>query len=219
MNPMPIEPFALVDTGLFAVWLLGISVGFTACTASCLPYMGSWVMSRHTGLRGSLIDTGLFSCGKVLAYATLGAISGVMGTLLLQYLKLGIGNVLIGSASVLAGIALLRQPTLQHRRCGLSRRQNLHPLLLGFSLSFIPCAPLAALLAACAAAGSVGQGMAYGFVFGLGAALTPLFIILPLLGGLGRELRTRHQWLERWLVWLGAGVLIIIGAYRITLVI
>lgn len=211
------EAFVLAEVGLLSVWLLGISVGFTACTASCLPYMGSWVLSRNGGWRGSLVDTGLFAFGKVLAYATLGTVAGVMGAVLLQYLKSGIGNVLIGGASVLAGLWLIRNRHAQHRRCGMSRRQNMHPLLLGFSLSFIPCAPLAALLAACAAAGSAGQGMAYGLVFGLGAALTPLFVILPLLGKLGGELRSRNPWLEQWLVWLGGGVLVVIGTYRMTL--
>ncbi len=211
------ETFALAQVGLFSVWVLGISVGFTACTASCLPYMGSWVMSRNSGMRGTLMDTGLFALGKIMAYATLGAAAGVMGNVLLQYLKSGIGNVLIGAASVFAGWWLIQHRHSQHRRCGLSQRQNMHPLLLGFSLSFIPCAPLAALLAACAAAGSAGQGMAYGVVFGLGAALTPLFIILPLLGGFGHELRSRNPWLEKWLVWLGGGVLVVIGSYRITL--
>lgn len=211
------EDMVLAQVGLFSVFILGVSVGFTACTASCLPYMGSWVMSRNTGVRGTLLDTGLFALGKVLAYATLGGIAALMGTVLLQYLKSGIGNVLIGAASVLAGVWLIRNRHSAHRRCGLSQKQHMHPLLLGFSLSFIPCAPLAALLAACAAAGSAGQGVAYGLVFGLGAALTPLFIILPLLGGLGRELRSRNPWLEQWLVWLGGGVLVLIGIYRVTL--
>lgn len=211
------ETLVLAQVGLFSVFILGVSVGFTACTASCLPYMGSWVMSRNTGMRGAVVDTSLFALGKIMAYATLGGIAALMGTVLLQYLKSGIGNVLIGAVSVLAGLWLIRNRNTQHRRCGLSQRQNMHPLLLGFSLSFIPCAPLAALLAACAAAGTAGQGMAYGFVFGLGAALTPLFIILPLLGGLGRELRSRNPWLEKWLIWFGGGVLVVIGSYRITL--
>ncbi|MFN3785521.1 MAG: sulfite exporter TauE/SafE family protein, partial [Thiothrix sp.] len=158
-----------------------------------------------------------FAFGKVLAYATLGGAAALLGVVLLQYLKSGIGNVLIGAASVLAGVWLIRHGQSTHRRCGLSRRQNMHPLLLGFSLSFIPCAPLSALLAACAAAESTVQGAAYGMVFGLGAALTPLFIVLPLLGKFGQVLRSRNPWLERGLVWLGGGVLVSIGGYRILL--
>ena len=56
----------------------------------------------------------------------------------------------------------------------------------------------------------------YTVVCPLAYFLLPL-IILPLLGGFGRELRSRNPWLEKWLVWLGGGVLVVIGSYRITL--
>ena len=211
------ETIVLEPVGLFSVWILGITVGFTACTASCLPFMGSWVMSRNLGLKGGFIDAGLFSFGKIAAYATLGGAAGLMGEILIQYLRSGMGNVLIGTASIFAGLWLIRNLNKKHRACGLKDSHNMHPFLLGYSLSFIPCAPLAALLAACAAAGSFGLGMAYGFVFGLGAALTPLLIILPLLGKLGQEIRSRNPWIKQWLVWFGSSVLVAIGTYRVTL--
>jgi cytochrome c biogenesis protein CcdA len=211
------EPLVLQQVGLFSVWILGITVGFTACTASCLPFMGSWIMSRNLGMKGSLVDAGLFSFGKITAYALLGAVAGLTGEFILHYLQSGIGNLLIGATSVLAGVWLVFNLRRNKRSCGISKRHNMHPFNLGFSLSFVPCAPLAALLAACAAAGSIGLGVAYGFVFGLGAALTPLLIILPLLGRLGEELRTRNPWLKQWLVWFGSIVLITIGGYRISL--
>lgn len=212
------EAIVLEQVGLFSVWILGITVGFTACTASCLPFMGSWVMSRNLGLKGGFIDAGLFSSGKIAAYATLGALAGLMGEILIHYLRSGMGNILIGVASILAGLWLIRNLHKKHRSCGLKNAHNMHPFFLGYSLSFIPCAPLAALLAACAAAGSFGLGMAYGFVFGLGAAITPLFIILPLLGKLGQEIRNKNPWIKHWLVWLGSTVLVAIGIYRVTLV-
>jgi cytochrome c biogenesis protein CcdA len=208
----------LAQVSLFSVLVLGISVGFTACTASCLPYMGSWVLSRAGSWRSNLLDTSLFALGKLLAYAVLGGTAAILGTWLLHYLQSGIGHLLIGLASIVAGIWLIRNRQTQ-RRCGLSRRQHLHPLLLGFSLSFIPCAPLAALLTACAAAGSFEQGIAYGFMFGLGAALTPLFIILPLLGRFAQQLRVTQPWLERWLVIFGGSVLVVMGLYRISLMV
>ncbi len=136
----------------------------------------------------------------------------------MHYLQSGIGHLLIGFASILADVWLIRHRQA-HRHCGLSRRQHLHPLLLGFSLSFIPCAPLTALLSACAAAGSLEQGMAYGFMFGLGAALTPLLIILPLLGRFAQHLRLSQPWLAHWLSVFGGSVLIVMGLYRISLMV
>ncbi len=211
------DGLVLEQVGLLSVWILGVTVGFTACTASCLPFMGSWVMSRNLGMKGSLIDAGLFSAGKVTAYASLGAFAGITGEFLLYYLRSGVGNLLIGTTSVVAGLWLIYNMGKQHRGCGISKRHNMHPFMLGFSLSFIPCAPLAALLAACAAAGSFTLGMAYGFVFGLGAAMTPLLVILPLLGKLGQELRSRNPWLKKGLIWFGSSVLVAIGTYRISL--
>ncbi len=211
------DTIVLQQVGLFSVWILGITVGFTACTASCLPFMGSWIMSRNLGMKGSLVDAGLFAGGKIAAYACLGAFAGITGEFLLHYLRSGVGNLLIGASSIAAGIWLIYNMGKQHRNCGISRRHNMHPFLMGFSLSFIPCAPLAALLAACAAAGSFTLGMSYGFVFGLGAAITPLFIILPLLGKLGQELRSRNPWLKKGLIWFGSSVLIAIGSYRFAL--
>jgi thiol:disulfide interchange protein DsbD len=93
------------------------------------------------------------------------------------------------------------------------------PLLLGFSLSLTPCAPLASLLAVCAAAGSVRLGMANGVAFGLGAALTPLLVLLPLISLLGKNLRENREWLTRWIRWGAAAVLILLGLRRIFLAI
>ena len=62
-------------------------------------------------------------------------------------------------------------------------------------------------------------GIAYGFMFGLGAALTPLFIILPLLGRFAQQLRVNQPWLERWLVIFGGSVLVVMGLYRISLMV
>ncbi len=30
----------------FSVWLLGVSMGLTACTVTCLPFMGTWVLGH-----------------------------------------------------------------------------------------------------------------------------------------------------------------------------
>jgi thiol:disulfide interchange protein DsbD len=91
--------------------------------------------------------------------------------------------------------------------------------MLGFALSLTPCAPLASLLALCAAAGSVGHGLSNGLAFGLGAALTPLLVLLPLVGLLGKSLRDNREWLTRWIRYGAALVLIAIGIRRILLAI
>jgi sulfite exporter TauE/SafE len=187
------------ETTFFAIWLLGVSLGLTACTATCLPFMGTWVLGRGGTQLEALRDTLLFASGRILAYALLGALAGGAGMWLAQALNGGAGNIIIGSVSLLAGLWLLR-PTEAHKPCGIVRNAGQTPqLLLGFSLSLTPCAPLASLLAVCAAAGSVKLGMANGVAFGLGAALTPLLVLLPLICLLGSSLRDNRDWLTRWL--------------------
>ena len=207
------------QTTLFTVWLLGVSLGLTACTATCLPFMGTWVLGRGGTQKQALRDTVLFVSGRILAYTLLGALAAGAGAWLAQVMRGGAGNFFIGAASLAAGLWLLR-PAKAHASCDAARNAGTTPpLLLGFSLSLTPCAPLASLLAVCAAAGSVRLGMASGAAFGLGAALTPLLVLLPLISLLGKNLRDNREWLTRWIRWGAAAVLILLGLRRILLVI
>jgi thiol:disulfide interchange protein DsbD len=65
--------------------------------------------------------------------------------------------------------------------------------------------------------GSIKLGMANGVAFGLGAALTPLLILLPLISLLGKNLRENRDWITRWIRWGAAVVLILLGVRRILL--
>lgn len=205
------------ETTLFAVWLLGVSLGLTACTATCLPFMGTWILGRGGSQLQALQDTGLFVTGRIMAYAMLGAVAGGAGMWLSNAMKSGAGNALIGLSSIAAGLWLLRSGRA-HRPCGVARSAGgSPPLFLGFSLSLTPCAPLASLLAVCAAAGSIRLGAANGVAFGLGAALTPLLILLPLISLLGSGLRDNREWLTRWISRGAALVLVVLGLRRIFL--
>ncbi len=204
--------------GVLTVWLLGVSMGLTACTVTCLPFMGTWVLGRGAGQGEALRDTGVFLAGRVSAYSLLGMLAGALGGWLTHTLDGGIGQVFIGCASIAAGVWLLL-PLRRESPCGAARRAaHTPPFLLGFALSLTPCAPLASLLALCAVSGGAWSGMGYGLAFGLGAALTPLLVIVPLLGWLGRNLKEDRPWLTRWLRWGAGAVLVAIGARRLAMV-
>lgn len=213
------DPALLLDAnvGWLTVLFLGLSVGFTTCTAVCLPYLGSWSLSRGQGGYAATMDTYLFCLGKLLAYASLGGLAGGLGDLLIQFVNGGVGHYMIGSASIMAGLLLLwRQKP--HKPCMIARQgKHLSPLMMGYALSFTPCPPLAALLAFSASSGSLWAGAGYGTLFGIGAAFTPLFLVMPLIGMLGKKLNDQRGWMERWLLWCGGLVLIIIGLKRILL--
>lgn len=206
------------ETTLFAVWLLGLSLGLTACTVTCLPFMGTWVLGRGGSQAQALYDTAMFVSGRILAYTLLGAIAGGAGVWLSEAMRGGTGNLVIGLASIAAGVWLVRGEK-PHSPCGVVRGAgSTPPFMMGFSLSLTPCAPLASLLAVCASAGSVGMGMTNGMMFGLGAALTPLLILLPLVSLFGKSLRDNRDWITRWIRWGAAAVLILLGLRRILLV-
>ncbi len=218
MIPIPeIEPTAVAATASFgwlSAWLLGVSVGLTTCTAVCLPYLGTWALGQAQGGRAATWDTLAFAAGKVSAYTVLGAAAGMLGEQLLALLEGEIGRWLIGFTAIAAGAVLL-WPRRPHSQCRKSGSGRTSPYLMGFSLSFTPCAPLAALLATSAGAGDPLQGSAYGLLFGLGAALTPLFLVIPLLGRFGRRLKVQQPWLGPWLLRFGGVVLVLIGLFRL----
>jgi thiol:disulfide interchange protein DsbD len=227
------EALAAGQVGLATVWLLGLSMGMTACTVTCLPFMGTWALGRGGGSREHYRHLVAFLAGRVAAYTLLAASAGALGAGLVQSLSGPWGNAAIGAASILAGLWLLRRPAAscsdgrQTRpvrflaaATGTRRetRDGLPPLLLGAALSLTPCTPLASLLALAAQAGGSLAGGSFGLAFGLGAAVTPLLVLVPLAGRLGRELRSGRAWLGRWLTWAAALTLVVLGLNRLLLV-
>ncbi|MCW8914793.1 MAG: sulfite exporter TauE/SafE family protein [Magnetovibrio sp.] len=220
MGPEYYDPDgASIAVSLTSIWVLGLSVGLTACTATCLPFMGALVVGGGHSAGDAFRQTGAFALGKVLAYALLGAAAGYLGEILLDVVEGDLGHWLIGGVSVVAG-AMLVFGHKAVKGCRTSRLFNgAPPLALGFVLSFVPCAPLAALLAASALGGDPLQGLAMGSMFGLGAAVTPLFIVMPLLGKLGREMTAEHPHMLTIMRWAGAIILVALGLRRMLLVV
>lgn len=226
-----LEQLATGQITLATVWFLGVSMGLTACTVTCLPFMGTWALGRASGQREALLHTGVFLAGRVTTYTVLAALAGFAGLGLAKAMGGTWGNAVIGGTSILAGLWLLAKPA--GKVCGavspsptfvapvrIHRRKadSLPPLFLGAALSLTPCTPLASLLALAASAGNAAQGAAYGLAFGLGAAMTPILVLVPLAGRMGRELRSGRAWMARWMLWSAAAVLVILGIRRLMLV-
>ncbi|MBU0751291.1 MAG: sulfite exporter TauE/SafE family protein [Gammaproteobacteria bacterium] len=227
-----LDELAAGQVTLTTLWLLGVSMGLTACTVTCLPFMGTWALGRASGQKEAFLHTGVFLAGRITTYTLLAALAGAAGLGLAKALGGTWGNVIIGAASIGAGLWLLARPV--GRSCATSasgavppaptfspvhfrrtKRDSLPPLFLGAALSLTPCTPLASLLALAANAGSAAQGASYGLAFGLGAAMTPILVLVPLAGRLGRELRSGREWIARWLTWAAAAVLILLGLRRL----
>lgn len=109
MSAYPLTLFggAQGQLGLLGSMMLGLSMGLTACTVTCLPFMGTWVLGRGKGHDLAMRDTCLFLTGRVLAYSLLGLLAGAFGATLSRWLASGVGNLAIGLASCGAGGWLL----------------------------------------------------------------------------------------------------------------
>jgi len=197
------------EPAFFSIWFMGATMGLTACAATCLPFLGTFAFGSGGGGRVALGFTIFFLAGKVSAYTLLGALAGLFGDWLTMVLGGATGTLALAGAAVLAGLWLWRTPKTVANGCStLQRGRNWPPFILGFALSLIPCAPLSALLTACALSGQAGSGASYGLAFGLGAAVTPSLIIIPLLALFQKQLVDGRVWLARW-GRLGAGTVLI----------
>lgn len=201
----------------FSVWLLGVSLGLTACTVTCLPFIGTWALGGNPAGRDAWRDALAFLGGRLLAYGLLGGTAGALGAWFVRELAGGWGNAVIGLAAVGAGL-VLAAPAGRPAGCRIRPfAGRLPPFFLGLGLTLIPCAPLATLLAACAGAGSAWQGWLLGSVFGLGTLLTPMLVFIPAIGGFARRLVGGKPWLAAWLRLGAALVLLLLGIRRLAL--
>ena len=209
---MPAE----ASPSLWAVFMLGVSLGLTACAVTCLPFIGTLTFGKAAGRASGLADTALFLGGRLLAYTLLGGIAGLLGAGFVKFLADGVGNVVIGLAACLSALLLAGQGQPDHARCGQpGKLAKMPPFILGVSLTLIPCAPLATLLATAAAGQAAGQGAVLGFMFGLGALLTPMIVLIPASASIAARLRSDQPWLADVLRLGAALVLLLIGCRRI----
>ncbi|MDP3539525.1 MAG: sulfite exporter TauE/SafE family protein [Azonexus sp.] len=207
--------FPEAEVSAFSVFLLGLSLGLTACAVTCMPFIGTWVLGRGESLGGAFRDTASFLGGRLVAYAFLGGIAGAMGEWFVKELASGTGNAAIGLVAIFSA-GWLAWPAPTSRACGLkSKLSGLSPFLLGVALTLIPCAPLATLLATSAAGGSVERGALLGLVFGLGALMTPMLVLIPMLANFGRHLRQGRGWIVPWVRGAAAVTLLILGKSRL----
>ncbi len=158
---------------LLGLFLIGMLYGATTCSITCLPVLGPYLLNTGTGFRNGITSSLIFLNGKLAAYAAMGGVAAWFGSVLLP--DKGIAKIIMGLTLIAAGIYLpfaARGKCLRERHAG----RKLSLFVLGASTSLVPCPPLLALFALAAREGSLVSGVAYGSVYGLGLALSPLLI-------------------------------------------
>jgi hypothetical protein len=216
----PTQLALLVSTGLV------MSLGH--CLGMCGPIVSAFAVrqraegtaSPQRGHAGQLaLSTLLYHGGRITAYAAIGAVLGLLGSVVAQE-----DHPFQGWLSILAGVLMLPLglgllgflPTQRwvetagpgrwvDRSIGslLGARGWGRHLALGFANGFLPCGPVAAVGLSAAAAGSPWRGGLAMLAYGLGT-VPALFVLSMGAGSLPASLRTK-------LFRLGAVLVLVIG--------
>lgn len=170
-----------MDTAI-ELFIIGVTVSFGPCLASCSPPILLYIAATRQGWREGFMAILAFSFARLVTYGLLGFLAGLFGRLLTEqlhqfdYLFFLVGGMLISLLGLL--IILGKEP--RSHLCQVLRRQIVDnsikgPILLGLSLGLSPCLPLLGVLAYIALkTQNLWQGAFYGLAFGIGKLISPL---------------------------------------------
>ncbi len=210
---------------------IGLFYGLVVCTASCLPYVTSYIAGIGAGFRKGVKVTLIFNTGRILAYALIGAIIGLFSGLVAVVVPEAsaspfqlYSSVVFGLVTAAIGVGIMlkaRKPaacTLQSTQAAADVGRfgrfgfDWGAFTLGLTRGLIVCPPLISLLLLYALpfsnpAGSVSLAV----LFGLGTMLSPILV----LGGVTGWLLNKAPLFRRWIALAGGAVLIGLGALSI----
>lgn len=169
---------------------LGLSFGLAGpCFFSCAPILVTYLAAKQLKLRESLGNIFIFSLGRLLAYITLGLLTGLSASALRHFTgekTILIFKPLAALLIIFMGVLVFFGNGSNSRLCRLAQDKVsslTSLLLLGFIIGVSPCAPLLALLFEISLISRTGwQAMFYAFCFGLGTLISGLIVIGSLAG-------------------------------------
>lgn len=234
----------LSGVALWGAFLLGLTGGFGHCLAMCGPFVAaaslaegrSCAVGAAVGGGGSRAGAGRFQLayhtGRLLTYALLGAVLGLLGgvgalaslggpfspTSVTRWLKLGAGVAMVAIGAVLLVAwargrgAKLPEPTAAITRLPwfsatvgrLAGRSGWWGLPLGGLMGLLPCMPLLPVELAALATGVPLYGALTMLAFGIGT--------LPALVGFGAASGLVGRRARGWLVPAAAALVLVLGA-------
>lgn len=198
----------------------GFGMGWGPCLAVWGPILLPYIAARGGGWQQGLKISALFSLGRVVALAILGALSTVVFAWINSffpphrasylYLAVGLFVLLVGILIVLGKQS--RMPIQAVLRKRLVDAGGQSGLLLGFLIGIAPCYPLVAVLTyiACAAT-NVLSGILYAVSFAIGT-IVPVLLLGTLAGFVPDRLIASARQRRIFGVVCG-GVLILFGAH------
>jgi sulfite exporter TauE/SafE len=220
-----IPEFSNPYVGSFAI---GLIYGLGVCTASCLPYIAGYVAGTGAGFKTGVKITAFFNTGRIVAYALIGALIGLVGGIVTEVAPNALtpfqvySSLVFGTLTVVIGAWILLKARKQmecsvqdavttQRRIG-RFGFDVGAFTLGLSRGLVICPPLISLLLIYALpfANPLGS-MSIAVLFGIGTTISPLLV----LGGVTGWLLNKAPLFRKWISLAGGGVLILLGAVTI----
>jgi len=196
---------------MLATFIIGLSFGAGACMFTCIPTLGVMLLSQDIDAKEVSRQTWRFNAGRIVAYATLTSISGLAGASLAGLLDVAYANWIFASMLLVSAVILWRKGKVAGCSGGARKQVRAGLFGIGFAMGLRPCAPLAGVMAAAAATGSVATGMLLGLSFGAGAVVVPQLVFGVGLGMAGGEIRTQFIGRQQQFARAGSSVLAIVG--------
>ena len=165
-----------------SMFFLGLTNGLTVCGWSCLPYIGPYIMGYRRGFGSGIQSVLLFSLGKIVSYACLGALAGYLGSVVSGYS--GFAPTIAALVIVWLGCSMFFR---SKGECGGRNNKEVkqpHLIILGLIAGLMPCLPLSGVLLYAASGNSVINGCWTAVLFGLGTTISPLIFIGGAMGWL-----------------------------------
>jgi thiol:disulfide interchange protein DsbD len=215
-----------VSNPFLAAFAGGLLYGLAVCTASCLPYIASYIAGVGAGFRKSVTITMIFNSGRIVAYSFIGCLVGLFSGIFRLFVSNSVtspfqtySSIAFGILTMVIGISIIlksRSPcelkTLNGQNLAAPTKMgrfgfDSKAFTLGLSRGLILCPPLVALLVYSLPFSTPLGSVGLAFLFGLGTALSPML----LLGGVTGWLLNKAPLLRMWISIGGAAVLILLG--------
>jgi sulfite exporter TauE/SafE len=174
---------------LLEALILGLIYGLGPCMVSCAPVLVPIITASAKDYKQGIIATLIFSLGRIISYAILGAISGFFGKTLDRFISPRV----IGIVLIFVAVSIFFN---FHNRCLISKLKitGYHlAFVSGIVMGFTPCGPMVAALALAILAKSIFLGAIIGVVFGIGTTLSPLLIIGLISGAWAKKLSSNPE--------------------------
>lgn len=201
----------LLLSSMLATFIIGLSFGAGACMFTCIPTLGVMLLSQDIDAKEISKQTWRFNAGRMGAYSTLTSVSGFVGASLVGLLNVSHANLIFAAMLLFSAVLLWRKGKVAGCSSGQKKRLRAGLFGMGFAMGLRPCAPLAGVMAASAATGSLPYGLLLGLSFGAGAIIVPQLVFGVGLGRAGSEIRSQFVGRQQQLARVGASVLGCVG--------